>query len=86
MATTESYELVTVQGDFVTCDALVWRRYKIPAYGVLERLLDANPHLALLHKQSCFLPVGTQVRIPIDQEILKGRPPPQKVINIYAKV
>ena len=79
----ESYDLVTVQGDYVTVDLLVWRRYKIPARGILELLLEANPHLALLHKESCFLPVGTQVRIPIDPDILSGRPAPLVVKNIY---
>ncbi|RZN13904.1 tail protein X [Bradyrhizobium sp. Leo121] len=77
-----SYELVTVTGDFVTADLLVWRRYKTPAYGIVEKLLDANPHLARLHKQSPFLPVGTQVRIPIDSDILRGRPQPQQIRNV----
>lgn len=80
------YELVTVQGDNITVDLLVWRRYKIPAYGIVEHLLDANPHLALLHKQSCFLPIGTQVRIPIDVDIMKGRPPPQIVRTFFGRV
>jgi phage tail protein X len=79
----ESYDYVTVQGDFVTVDLLCWRRYKIPARGIVELTLEANPHLAPLHKQSCFLPVGTQVRIPIDPEILKERPAPLVTKNIY---
>lgn len=82
----EGYELVTVQGDYVTADLLVWRRYKIPAPGIVERLLDDNPHLSLLHKQSCFLPFGTQVRIPIDSDILARRPTPLRTRTIYAKV
>jgi phage tail protein X len=77
--------LITVEGDFVTVDLLVWRRYKTPALGVVERMLEDNPHLAKLHKLSPFLPVGTQVRIPIDLEILKGRPKPQKVITLYGR-
>lgn len=80
------YDLVTVQGDYVTADLLVWRRYKIPAYGIVEALLDANPHLALLHKDSCFLPIGTQVRIPIDLDILRGRPQPQQIREIYGAI
>lgn len=77
------FELVTVQGDYVTVDLLVWRRYKIPAPGILETLLDSNPHLARLHAQSCFLPIGTQIRIPIDPDILRDRPPPLQIKNIY---
>jgi phage tail protein X len=84
--TISGYELVTVEADFTTVDLLVWRRYKIPARGIVETLLDVNPHLALLHRQSCFLPVGTQVRIPIDVDILRGRPPPLSVKEIYGKV
>lgn len=80
------YELVTVTSDYITVDLLVWRRYKVPAIGIVEALLDANPHLALLHRQSCFLPVNTQVRIPIDTDILKGRPPPKKITEIFGKV
>jgi phage tail protein X len=77
----DSYDLVTVQGEFVTCDLLVWRRYKMATRGIVEALLDANPHLALLHKQSCFLPIGTQVRIPIDPDVLRGMP--QATITKY---
>lgn len=80
------YDLITVQGDYVTVDLLVWRRYKIPAEGIVEALLDANPHLALLHRESCFLPAGTQVRIPIDLDILRGRPKPQQIREIYGAI
>lgn len=80
------FDLVTVQGDYVTADLIVWRRYKIPAPGILEMMLDVNPHLALLHKQSPFLPVGTQLRIPIDTDILKDRPAPLQIRNIYGSV
>lgn len=77
------YELVTVQGDNITVDLLVWRRYKTPARGIVEHLLDANAHLELLHEESCFLPTGTQVRMPIDHDILKGRPGPQYVKTFF---
>ncbi len=78
-----SYELITVQGDYVTADLIVWRRYKVPAYGIVEAMLDINPHLSLLHVNSPFLPVGTQVRVPIDPDILAGRPQPLKVRTFY---
>lgn len=69
-----AYDYVTVQGDYVTADLLVWRRYRRYAPGILEKLLDVNPHLAKIHKSTPFLPVGTQVRIPIDFAMLKGAP------------
>lgn len=78
--TISAYDYVTVQGDLITADILVWRRYRRYAPGILEATLDANPHLAKLHVTSPFLPVGTQVRIPIDLDILKGSPIPKTVI------
>ncbi len=81
-----SYDLVTVQGEFVTVDLLVWRRYKMQTTGIMEALLDANPHLSRLHKDSPFLPIGTQVRIPIDDDVLKGMPQPSKINYIYGRV
>lgn len=71
--TIRSYELVTVQGDFITVDLLIWRRYRRPFPGILEATLDANPHLAVIHQSTPFLPINTQVRIPIDPEVLSGR-------------
>jgi phage tail protein X len=78
-----SYELISVQGDFLTADALCWRRYRCYAPGILEILLDVNPHLAKLHKTSPFLPVGTQVRIPIDTDILRGAPVARSIIKLW---
>ena len=76
-----AYDYVTVQGDWITADLLVWRRYRIFAHGIVEMLLDVNPHLAKLHKVSPFLPVGTQVRIPIDYDILRGAPSSKTMIQ-----
>lgn len=81
----EGFELIQVAGEFITCDLLVWRRYRRRSPGVLELLLDQNPHLAPLHKLSPFLPVGTEVRIPIDPELLAGRPPTVDFIKIYGR-
>ena len=84
--TISSYDLVTVSADYITAYIIVWKRYRMPAYGITERLLDDNPHLARLHKDSPFLPVGTQVRVPIDLDILKGRPQPRTTITLYGKI
>lgn len=69
-----SFELVEVQGDGVTADLLVWRRYMRPAPGILEIMLDSNPQLAYVHRYTPFIPPGTYVRIPIDSDLLAGRP------------
>ncbi len=77
------YDYITIQGDYITVDLLVWRRYRTRAIGIVERLLDDNPHLAKIHRSTPFLPIGTQVRIPIDLGILKGAPQPKNTVVLY---
>ncbi len=84
--TVQSYDLVTVQGEYITADLLCWRRYRMRSPGIVEQMLAANPHLAKLHATSPFLPIGTQVRIPIDPDILKGAPRPEYTITSYGKI
>jgi phage tail protein X len=76
-------DLITIKADGVTVDLLVWRRYRIRAPGITEMTMDLNPHLARIHRTTPFLPVGTQVRIPLDSDILKGAPRSKKVIQLY---
>lgn len=70
-----SYELVQVMTDYVTADLLVWKRYRQKSPGIVEKLLDANPHLSHVHRVTPFIPVGVYVRIPIDQDLILGRGP-----------
>lgn len=60
MATTETYVAAT---DGVAIDSMVWRRFRKPMPGLVERILDLNPGLADLGP---LLPAGTTVVIPID--------------------
>ena len=83
--TVTSYDLVTVGSDYITADLILWRRYRNRAPGLIERLLDDNPHLAKCHNTSPFLPVGTQVRIPIDFEILSGTPQRKNTVVLWGK-
>lgn len=53
--------IIKVAGDGVSVDLLIWRRYKRPMPGLLERVLDINPGLAALGP---ILPVGTPVKLP----------------------
>lgn len=69
------YELFQVAADFTTADMVVWQRYKMPAPGMVEKMLDANPQLSVVHRTTPFIPVGTLVRVPIDQAILAGQVP-----------
>lgn len=58
--TTETY---IVEGDGVALDLMVWRRFRRPTPGLVERVLDSNPGLADLGP---LLPAGTRLTIPID--------------------
>jgi len=81
-----SHELIVVAGEGITADLLLWRRYRIQSPGIVERMLDDNPHLAKIHRETPFIPVGTPVLIPIDLDILAGRPQPKNTITIYGLV
>ena len=80
------YDYVTVQTDYVTADLIVWRHYRQRTRGVLEATLDSNPHLAKIHRETPFLPVGTQVRIPIDPDVFAGRPQPVVTSTIAGNI
>ena len=79
------YEYLIVETENTTCDLIVWRRYKMRARGIVEKLLDANPHLAKHHRNGPFIPVGVQVRIPIDPEIMRGWPGESKSISLWGQ-
>lgn len=78
-----SYDLVTVGSDYITIDTIVWRRYRNRAPGMVERTLDDNPQLAKVHRYSPFLPVGTQVRIPIDYDLMRGAPKEKSTVVLW---
>ena len=81
--TVSSYDVVTVGSDYITADLILWRRYRNRAPGMIERLFDDNPHLAKCHRYSPFLPVGTQVRIPIDYDVLSGGPQRKSTVVLW---
>lgn len=68
------FELYQVASDYVTADLIVWKRYRAKAPGILEKMLDANPHLAFVHRYTPFIPVGVWVRVPIDPQLVLGKP------------
>jgi hypothetical protein len=79
----QSYETVRVRGENITPDLLIWRRYKVPADHVLEDFLRVNPQAHPALAVGPFLAVGTVVRIPIDPDILSGRPGTTTVVRLY---
>jgi phage tail protein X len=68
------FELWQVASEYVTADLIVWKRYRNKAIGIVETMLDANPQLAFCHRVSPFIPVGTFVRVPIDPDLIAGKP------------
>jgi phage tail protein X len=77
------WEAVVIEGDNITPSLLVWRRYKRPAAGVLENMLDMNPDLIELLSQSPYFPVGAIVRVPIDQAAISGAPRSVKQVTLW---
>ena len=62
MNAAETIETVTIEGEAITASLLIWRRFKRPMPGLVERLYELNPRLTLVGP---FLPLGTVVRLPI---------------------
>lgn len=60
MASIETY---VVETDGVRLSGMIWRRFRKPMPGLVERTLDLNPGLA---DHGPLIPVGTAVAIPID--------------------
>jgi phage tail protein X len=54
-------ETVTIRGEGISLDLLLWRRYGVRGQELVEEALDANPGLAGLGP---VLPLGTVVRLP----------------------
>jgi phage tail protein X len=59
---TETTERITVEGDGVTVPLVVWRRFRRPMPGLVERVYASNPSLA---EAGPYLPVGTSFTLPI---------------------
>lgn len=62
---TDTIERITVAGDGITLSLLVWRRFRQPMPGLVERIL-ALPENRGLPALEPHIPVGTVVTIPID--------------------
>jgi phage tail protein X len=77
------FELVQVTTDFVSCDLIIWKRYKRKAPGMVELMLDANPQLAFVHRTTPFIPPGTYLRVPIDPAMILGRIEPLPTDSLW---
>lgn len=70
---TEQLETVTVQGDLLTVPLIVWRRFRRPMPGLVERIYDMNRELA---ESGPYLPVGKTfvMPVPIPREQVRLEP------------
>lgn len=58
----EVIERIVVEGDGITVSLLVWRRFRRPMPGLVEKILDRNPGLA---GAGPILPLGTVLDMPV---------------------
>lgn len=71
-------ETITIRGEGISLDLLLWRRYGVRGQALVEQTLDLNPGLAAL---GTILPLGAIVTIP-------DLPPPAsapavKVVSLF---
>ncbi len=71
-------ERATIQQQGLTLSAVVWRRFRAPRPGLVERILALNPGLGSV---GIVLPVGTTFFIPIDPA--ETAPKPVAVISLW---
>ena len=69
--------------EYTTADLAVWRRYRRRCPGIVEIFLDTNPQLSVVHRTTPFIPPGTLVRIPIDPDLILGKPPPSATVDLW---
>ncbi len=54
-------ETITVRGEGISLDLLLWRRYGVRGQALVEQALELNPGLSAL---GAILPLGTVVILP----------------------
>lgn len=74
-------ETITIRGDGITVDLLLWRRYGVRGKSLVEQTLDTNPGLAALGP---YLPHGTIVNLP-DLPPVAARPA-RKAVSLFGVV
>lgn len=70
-------ETVTIRGEGITLDLLLWRRYGVRGQGLVEEALDINPGLAALGP---ILPLETVVILP---ELPPETTPTVTVVSLF---
>lgn len=71
-------DTVTVQGENILLDLLLWRRYGVRGQGLVVAALELNPGLAGLGP---VLPIGTVVKLPeLPHEDAR---PPRRIVSLF---
>lgn len=78
-----TFEEAIIEEEGLEPGKLIWRRYRLPAPGVLETFYDINPHLRHAMADTLYLPVGAVVLIPIDHDLLTGRPQSGESVRMW---
>jgi phage tail protein X len=60
----EVLEMVTIRGEGITLDLLLWRRFGRKGIALVERTLEINPGVA---DAGLELPLGTRVYLPLPE-------------------
>ena len=76
------YEFIAINGERMTPSQVVWQRYKRPYPLILGQFLDMNPELSVPLADSPFIPMGTVVKMPIDERLLAGKPAFQRTVRL----
>lgn len=71
-------ETIVIKGEGITVDLLVWRRYRRPIPGMVEKVLALNPGLAACGP---YLPLGRAVKLPIVES--KAETPARAVVQLW---
>lgn len=74
------FETITIKGDEITVDLLLWRRFKRYDQGLVERVLDMNPGIA---DGTVFLPIGFVVKIPLDAPNRPATAASKQAVKLY---
>lgn len=71
-------ERITIRGDGISLDLLLWRRHGVRGRALVEEAYALNPGLAALGP---ILPIGTQVVLP---ELAAGASPqPRRIVTLF---
>jgi len=71
-------DVITVEHAGFTLSQLIWRTYQRQPAGFLEQVLDLNPGIAA----NIALPVGTQVKMPVDA-VVEDSASPADVVRLW---